>query len=211
MFFSLTSLLWDDVVRVATTLFLIMDPLGNAPVFNALLRDYPPRQRARVIARELLIALAILLLFLFAGTTILGFLGLTQPSLNIAGGVLLFLISLRMLFPTAQGGEDERIEDPFIVPLAMPLVAGPSALAVLILLGSSQPERMGEWSLALLLAWLVVTVILVLSPYLMRLLGERGMRALARLMGMLLVLLAVQMLLNGISQYVTQQLAIGAG
>jgi len=211
MNFSLGGLVWDDVVRVATTLFLIMDPLGNAPVFNALLRDYPPRQRTHVIARELLIALGILLLFLLSGTTVLGFLGLTQPSLNIAGGVLLFLISLRMLFPSVRAGEDERTEDPFIVPLAMPLVAGPSALAVLILLGSSQPERMGEWSLALLLAWLVVTVILVLSPYLMRLFGERGMQALARLMGMLLVLVAIQMLLNGVSQYVAEQLLAGAG
>lgn len=201
-----TPLIWDDVVRAATTLFLIMDPIGNTPVFNALLSKHPPRLRARIIARELIIALAILLVFLYAGTTILGFLGLTQPSLNIAGGVLLFLISLRMLFPGAQAGEDEQIEDPFIVPLAMPLVAGPSALAVLILLGSSQPERMGEWSLALLIAWLIVTVILVLSPFLMRLLGVRGMRAMARLMGMLLVLLAVQMLLDGISQYVALQL-----
>ncbi len=200
-------LVWKDVLQVATTLFLIMDPLGNAPVFNALLREYPPHQRARIIARELLIALAILATFLFAGSTILAFLGLTQPSLNIAGGVLLFLISLRMIFPGAQAGENEQIEDPFIVPLAMPLVAGPSALAVLILMGSSQPERMGEWGVALVLAWLVVTVILVLSPYLMRLLGARGMRALARLMGMLLVLLSIQMLLNGISQYVTQLLS----
>jgi len=202
----MSALVWEDVFRVAITLFLIMDPIGNTPVFNALLGKHLPRDRARIIARELLIALAILLTFLFAGTTILGFLGLTQPSLNIAGGVLLFLISLRMLFPVAQAGEDEQIEDPFIVPLAMPLVAGPSALAVLILLGSSQPERMTEWSLALLLAWLVVTVILVVSPYLMRILGERGMRAMARLMGMLLVLLAVQMLLDGISQYVALQL-----
>jgi len=202
----MNNLIWDDIVRAATTLFLIMDPLGNAPVFNALLCEHPPRARVRIIARELLIALAILATFLFAGESILGFLGLSQPSLNIAGGVLLFLISLRMLFPAAQSREDEQVEDPFIVPLAMPLVAGPSALAVLILLGSSEPEKMGEWGLALLIAWLLVTVILVLSPYLLRLLGERGMRAMARLMGMLLVLVAVQMLLDGISQYVALQL-----
>jgi len=195
------TLHWDDIVRVATTLFLIMDPLGNAPVFNALLRDHPPGVRARIIARELLIALAILGTFLLAGESILGFLGLSQPSLNIAGGVLLFLISLRMLFP-ANAREEEQVDDPFIVPLAMPLVAGPSALAVLILLSSSEPNRLDEWSVALFLAWLLVTAILVLSPYLLRLLGERGMRAMARLMGMLLVLLAVQMLLDGIRQYV---------
>jgi len=201
----LNNLLWSEIVRAATTLFLIMDPLGNAPVFNSLLSEHAPRARARIIARELLIALAILMTFLFAGESILGFLGLTQPSLNIAGGVLLFLISLRMLFPATQTREDEQVEDPFIVPLAMPLVAGPSALAVLILLGSSEPEKMGEWGAALLLAWLLVTIILVLSPYLLRLLGERGMRAMARLMGMLLVLLAIQMLLDGISQYVALQ------
>ena len=110
---------WNEAVRVAITLFFIMDPLGNIPIFNAILKDYPTRQRVRIIARELVFALIILMVFLYAGTTILKFLGLTQPSLNLAGGILLFLIAIRMLYPPPASASDAHVEDPFIVPLAM--------------------------------------------------------------------------------------------
>ena len=155
------------------------------------------------MARELVLALLILFLFLFTGNAILGFLGLGQPSLSIAGGVLLFIISLRMIFPrTASHDEIEGAEDPFLVPLAVPMIAGPSTIAILLLLSSSQPDRMMEWSISLGLAWLVTTVLLVASPFLMRVLGTRGARALERLMGMILIILATQMLLNGIRDFV---------
>jgi multiple antibiotic resistance protein len=151
----------------------------------------------------LLIALLILLVFLFSGNTILNFLGLTQPSLSIAGGVLLFIISLRMIFPSERTAEEQGdIEGPFIVPLAVPLIAGPSTVAVLLLLSSSQPELIKEWCIALLLAWFGTTVLLVASPFLLRVIGSRGSRALKRLMGMILVILATQMLLNGIRSFV---------
>jgi multiple antibiotic resistance protein len=179
-----------------------MDPLGNVPIFNAVLVKLDRRRRTLVVARELLIALIILLGFLLAGNTILGFLGLTQPSLSIAGGILLFIISLRMIFP-GKATDDEAVQDdPFIVPLAVPLIAGPSTIAVLLLLSSNQPDRIVEWSLALLLAWLGVTILLVTSPYLLSVIGLRGSRALERLMGMILVILATQMLLNGIRVFV---------
>ncbi len=193
---------WTDIASVAVTLFLIMDPLGNAPVFNAVLSKLDRGRRARVVARELVIALIILVGFLLAGNAILGFLGLTQPSLSIAGGVLLFIISLRMIFP-GRGAEDgEAYEDPFIVPLAVPMIAGPSTIAVLLLLSSTQPGRIVEWSVALMIAWFGTTMILVLSPYLLAVIGNRGARALERLMGMILVILSTQMLLNGIKDFV---------
>ncbi len=192
---------WQEIVAVAATLFFIMDPLGNTPVFHAILKDYAPPARMRIIARELLFALVILIVFLLAGTHILNFLGLSQPSLNIAGGILLFLIALRMVFPRQGGIVEERAADPFIVPLAVPLVAGPSTIAVLLLLSSSQPERMLEWLAALLLAWGMATVILVGSGHLLRWLGDRGLRAAERLMGMLLILIAVEMFLDGVGQY----------
>jgi multiple antibiotic resistance protein len=193
---------WSDIASAAVTLFLIMDPLGNVPIFNAVLVKLDRRRRTLVVARELLIALIILLGFLLAGNTILGFLGLTQPSLSIAGGILLFIISLRMIFP-GKATDDEAVQDdPFIVPLAVPLIAGPSTIAVLLLLSSNQPDRIVEWSLALLLAWLGVTILLVTSPYLLSVIGLRGSRALERLMGMILVILATQMLLNGIRVFV---------
>ena len=108
---------------------------------------------------------------------------------------------MRMIFPLKQRS-DEPEEDPFIVPLAVPMVAGPSTLAVLLVLSSSQPERIHEWGLALLIAWGVSTAILAVSPLFLRVLGSRGLRALERLMGMLLVLLAVQMFLNGVTEFV---------
>ncbi len=192
---------WSDVLAVAATLFFIMDPLGNIPVFNSLLSRFDSKARTRIFLREMVIALFILLLFLYAGTSIMSFLGLTQPSLNIAGGTLLFIIAMRMIFPLKQRS-DEPEEDPFIVPLAVPMVAGPSTLAVLLVLSSSQPERIHEWCLALLIAWGVSTAILAVSPLFLRVLGNRGLRALERLMGMLLVLLAVQMFLNGVTEFV---------
>lgn len=198
----LTTLHWHDILRVAVTLFFIMDPIGNIPVFNAVLGRFDTRRRIRIIARELSFALTILLAFLFAGTAILGFLGLTQPTLNLAGGILLFLISLRMVFPELLSPHDETpVEDPFIVPLAMPLIAGPSSIAILLLISSSHPEQMADWTIALLLAWAASTVILMVSPMILKRLGKRGLRALERLMGMLLVLLSVQMFLNGLTQY----------
>jgi multiple antibiotic resistance protein len=193
---------WSDIATATATLFFVMDPLGNIPVFNAVLSRFTPERRAQITARELVIALVILLIFLFAGTAILDFLGLTQPSLAIAGGVLLFIIALRMIFPTAAGEIASEREEPLIVPLAMPLVAGPSTIAILLLLSSTEPERIWEWCTALVIAWAATTVLLTASPFLLRVLGDRGLRALERLMGMLLVLLATQMLLNGVREFV---------
>ncbi len=194
---------WLEISSAAMTLFLVMDPIGNVPIFNAVLSKLDEKRRSRVVARELLIALFILLGFLFAGNAILAFLGLSQSSLNIAGGVLLFIISLRMIFPSHHSGDEEKVDDePFIVPLAVPLTAGPSTIAILLLLSSNQPERLLDWSIALFLAWGGATVILLSSGHLLRLIGNRGSRALERLMGMILVLLATQMLLNGIRDFI---------
>jgi len=193
---------WPDIAATAAILFFVMDPLGNIPIFNGILRQFESRRRALIVARELVFALIIMLAFLFVGTPILEFLSLSPSSLNIAGGVLLFLIAIRMIFPARRGEAEHFEEDPFIVPLAMPLVAGPSTLALLLLLSSSQPERIWEWCAALVIAWAGSTVLLTASPFMLRILGDRGLRALGRLMGMLLVLLATQMLLDGIEAFV---------
>jgi len=194
---------WPEISAAAVTLFLIMDPLGNVPVFNAILARFDPKRRALIVARELCFALVILFVFLLTGNAILGFLGISQSSLSIAGGVLLFIIALKMIFPKPRRKDSiEEDEEPFIVPLAIPMVAGPSTMAVLLLLSSSQPDRLAEWSIALVAAWAASTLLLVSSPFLMRYLGERGSVALERLMGMLLVILATQMLLNGIRDFI---------
>jgi multiple antibiotic resistance protein len=192
---------YPEILAVAVTLFFVMDPLGNIPIFNAVLSRFDPRTRSKIVARELIIALVILLVFLFAGNPVMKFLGLTQPTLSLSGGILLFIIALRMIFPRPSGSDDEDVADPFIVPLAMPLVAGPSTIAILLLQSSSQPDKIWQWCTALVLAWIATTLILACSPWLMKALGDRGVRALERLMGMLLVLLAVQMFLDGVTQF----------
>jgi len=155
---------WPEIAAVAATLLFVMDPLGNIPAFNAILSRFPVRRRSTITARELVIALVILLVFLFAGTTILEFLNLSQSSLSIAGGVLLFIIALRMIFPKPSQGNTVVVDDePLVVPLAMPMVAGPSTIAVLLLLSTGQPDRIWEWCIALVIAWLITTVLLTVA------------------------------------------------
>ncbi len=184
-------------------LFLIMDPLGNIPFFLSLLKHVPPQRRRWVVIRELLIALAVLAAFLVGGQYILGLLQLKQESVSIGGGIVLFLIGIRMVFPPADGGIFGKPGEgePFIVPMAIPGVAGPSAMAALLLLASNQPDRLFEWGIALFLAWLATAAILLSATYLFRWLGESVLTALERLMGMLLIALSVQMFLAGLAAY----------
>ena len=203
---NLQQLIWIDILSASVTLFFVMDPIGNIPIFHSILKDVPLKTRIKIIFRELIIALGILLIFLFLGTEILGFLGLTQPVLNVAGGIILFIIAIRMVFAMKTLGVDEDETDPFIVPLAIPMVAGPSAITILMVQATSQPERTFEWFLALLLAWILTTAILVASPFILKILGQRGVRALERLMGMLLILISVQMFLDGVGEYLSSYL-----
>jgi len=190
------------ILSAATLLFLILDPLGNIPVFLGLLRRLPPQRQRVVLVRELMIALLVLMLFLWAGKYALELVHLRQESVAIAGGIVLFLIGLRMIFPPPEGLMGELPDgEPFIVPMAIPLVAGPSGMAAVMLMGSSEPERLGEWSLALLLAWSASAVILLSATWLYRFLGTRALTAIERLMGMLLVAISVQMLLDGLASY----------
>ena len=185
-------------------LFLIMDPLGNIPIFLSLLKDVPPRRRRHVMVRELLIALGVLLGFLIGGQGLLNLLQLKSDSISIAGGIVLFLIGIRMVFPPADGGGifgKPGQGEPFIVPMAIPGVAGPSAMAALLLLTNTQPGRTADWAMALVLAWLATSVILLSSTYLFRWLGESVLTALERVMGMLLIALSVQMFLGGVAAY----------
>ena len=192
----------NSTVSTALLLFLILDPLGNIPVFLSILKPLTPARRRIVLMREMLIALGVLFAFLWGGIYVLELMHLRQESVTIAGGIVLFLIGLKMIFPSPEGmfGETPGGE-PFIVPLAIPLVAGPSGMASVMLLGSQEPGRMGDWSLALLLAWLATAVILFSATYLYKIMGTRVLVAIERLMGMLLVAISVQMLMDGIKAY----------
>lgn len=191
-----------DPITAFVTLALVMDPLGNVPLFLSVLKDVPQERRFKVIMRELVIALAVMLLFLFAGEKVLNLLGLQQEAIAIAGAIILFLIAIRMIFPSPHGIMGETPEgEPFIVPLAIPAIAGPSVLAIAMLLVSNDPARMLEWTIALICAWLATSIVLLASPLLLRALGNRGLIASERLMGMVLVIIAVQMFFDGVGKF----------
>ncbi len=192
-----------DLLAFSVTLFLVLDPFGNAPVFHAVLSKIPECRRRPILVRELLIALAILLAFLFLGKYLLGFLGLGIHTLSISGGILLFLIALGMVFPARSILGESNDEEPFIVPLAVPLMAGPSCIALLLLTTTKYPLELGSIAFGVGLAWLASSALLLFSPLLLRILGTRGARALERLMGLLLILVAVQMFLDGVTTYTT--------
>lgn len=191
-----------DLWSAMLTLFLIMDPVGNLPVVVAILKNIKEERRNKVLIRELILSLIVLLVFLYAGQSFLDLLAVKSEAVSIAGGIILFLIAIRMIFPQSGGvvGLKEG-EEPFLFPLAVPMIAGPSILAALILLANQQPGQMWDWTLALLGAWLISSAILLFAPLFHRVLGERGLTAMERLMGMILVIIAVQMLLNGFSHY----------
>ncbi|MET1025161.1 MAG: MarC family protein [Pseudoxanthomonas sp.] len=192
------------ILSAALLLFLILDPLGNIPVFLSVLRPLPPKRQRIVLLREMLIALGVLMGFLWGGKYFLEWMHLRQESVQIAGGLVLFLIGIRMIFPRPEGlmGEIPGGE-PFIVPLAIPLVAGPSGMAAVMLMGSNEPERLLGWSLALGIAWLGTAVILFSATLVYKWLGMRALTAIERLMGMLLVAISVQMLLDGVGTYLS--------
>ena len=195
-----------DLLSATLTLILIMDPLGNIPMFLSILNKIPDENRRRkILIRELLLALLVLLVFLFLGRHLLQWLNLQPQSLRIGGGIVLFLISIKMIFPPSSGGIMGQFPEgePLLVPLAVPLLAGPSTLAMLILLSSNAPEKWMSWLLAVILAWLLTSVVMICSGSLLRLLGEKGLVAVERLMGMVLVTLSVQMLLDGFSDYLS--------
>ena len=191
-----------NILSAAITLLLVMDPLGNIPAFLTILKDVDPSRRNWIILRESVIALFILLFFLLVGPAALRVMHIEQPALSMAGGIILFLISIRMIFPQKDKLFVESPEgEPLIVPLATPLIAGPSAMAAVLLLVAQEPGRIADWALAIGLAWIVTAATLFVSSPISRLLGVRGLMAVERLMGMILTTIAVQMFLNGLQRF----------
>jgi MarC family membrane protein len=195
-----------DVVTAAIVLLLVMDPFGNIPIVLSSMKAVPPERYTGVVMRECAIAYAVLLVFLFGGQTFLSLLGLSAQALEIAGGVILFLIAVRMVFPQPGGifgsGGESAAGGPFIVPIAIPAIAGPSALASVMLLASRGPGRWAYWVAALTAATLVSAAILAAAQRIARWIGERGIEAMERLMGLVLTAIAIQMLLSGIEHFV---------
>ena len=185
-------------------LILITDPVGNIPIFANALKYVAPERRPWVILREVMIAFVLLLVFMFVGEGFLRVMNLSALSLQIGGGVILFLIALRMIFPPPKTGVEEEVREPLIVPLAIPAIAGPSALATVLLLVSQAPDRRMEWIAALSVTMIVCAVVLVLAERIQRVAGDRFVVALERLMGLVLVAVSIEMMLRGIRTFVGQ-------
>lgn len=191
-----------SLISAIILLFFVMDPLGNIPLFLSALKPVRPKRRLKIVIRELLIAYFLLVGFLFAGKSLLEILGISEPALTIAGGLVLFLISVKMIFPS-HGGLSEKIDgEPFIVPLAVPYVAGPSAFATILLITNKEPNRILNWLIAVSISWLLSAIILCSGSKLTHFLGEKGLTAIERLMGMVLVSSSVQMFLDGIEKVI---------
>jgi multiple antibiotic resistance protein len=190
------------LISNAVLLFFVIDPFGLVPIYAALVSRIPVERRLPILVRELLIALVVLIVFLFAGKHLLSAMHISEPALIIAGALILFLIALPMIFPSIKLSMDTEVAaEPFIVPLATPLFAGPSALTLVMLIGSSSEGSWPEWLGTVVVAWLAASIVLLLGNVITARIGARGLIALERLMGMFLVAMSVEMLLSGISRY----------
>ncbi len=192
-----------EILSIAFTLFLLMDAIGNIPFFVSILKDIKPRRQRVIIMRELLIALAVMLFFNFLGDAVLSALHIARYSVLISGGIILFILSLKMIFPHKHETDVDKPaeKEPLIVPLAIPLVAGPAVLAAIVLYAGQVSSGWISCS-AIVLAWAASVPILVGSSYMKKLLGARGIIAIERLFGLILTMLSIQMLLSGITEYV---------
>ncbi len=190
------------IFTLSLSLFFLMDAIGNIPLFISLLKKLPPKRQRLVILRELTIALIAILLFYFSGNFFLNALGISDQTVSISGGIILMLIALKMIFPSQHATSERPLEtEPFIVPLAIPLIAGPAILAT-VMIYSRQGIAVHHAVIAICIAWALSTLILILAPFLQKILSQRGIDALERLMGLILMLLAIQMFLNGISGFI---------
>jgi multiple antibiotic resistance protein len=189
-----------SLISITLILFLIMDPLGNVAYFINVLSHIPPKQQRWVIVREMFIALGVIVAFYFIGDLILDFLQVSDSAVSLTSGVILFLVSIKIIFPNSKNSRLQAHFDtePFIVPLAIPLIAGPALLATVMLFAHSQG---GIVLGAIIIAWLLASLVLVSSPFLMRYLGRNGLLAIEKLMGMILILLAIQRFMEGITLF----------
>lgn len=200
-----------NFLSATVLLVLITDPIGNIPLFINALKRVPVKRRPTVIVREVSIAFGILVAFMLGGRQFLQAMHLSDLSMRIGGGIVLFLIALRMVFPHpdgALGGSGASHAEPLIVPLAIPAIAGPSAIATVMLLAAQAPEKRFEWLAALTVTMLISGVVLLASDQIQNWLGERAVAAFERLMGLVLIAISVDMLLEGVRIF-ARQLAAG--
>ena len=194
-----------SIVSTAILLLFVLDPFGNVPLLLSILKNVDKKRHTTIIIREMFIGLCILVIFLFFGEQFLSIFGLETQAITIAGGIIFFVIALKMIFPHPDGHSlfvSSGDEEPLVVPIAIPMVSGPASIATLMLLAKSHPGEIGSILISVLAAWLVTSVILLFSPKLYKLLKRRGLTAMERLMGMLLLMMAVEMFIRGIRELI---------
>jgi multiple antibiotic resistance protein len=196
-----------SLFAMSFSLFFVLNALGNIPLFVGLLGKFDVKRQRRIIARELLIALFILLLFNFFGDDLLRMLGISQPVIGVAGGTLLFIIALGMIFPRSKDLLESKRSEPMIVPLATPIVAGPGAIAT-VMVYAEQLHNVWMTSSIILIAWVPTFIILLLSSNIKYVLGQKGLLACQKLGGMLISLIAVQMICTGLTHLLREALCI---
>ncbi len=191
-----------SLLNAIILLFLVIDPIGNAITSIVLLKDLPPRRKNIVVIRESLVAFIILVFFLYIGKHLLSVLNINEPALTISGAVVLFLISIRMIFTPKEGIFGDTIEgEPFIFPIATPFLAGPSAIAIVLLLASKNPDRHFDWLIALFIIWVITLICLLAGNLIFKVFRKRGALALQKLLGMILITLSIQLFIDGIKDY----------
>lgn len=190
-----------DIIPMASTLFFVLNATGQIPLFLALLARFDHKRQLRIITREMFFALGLLLLFTFAGDQVLQILGISRHIIGMAGGVLLFLISLTMIFPRETGPTQELRSEPVLIPLAIPVITGPGAITTVMLFAHNTGN---PWKVAAagLLAWVPSLVILLAGSFIKRILGEKGLVAVERLGGMIVCLIGIQILTKSLFEYI---------
>lgn len=190
------------IFSTAFSLFLLMDPFGNIPIYLSVLKEIGHKKKKWIVLREKVIALFIILIFAFFGNHLIKILNISHESIYLAGGIVLFVMAIKMIFPDHTSLADSLAVkgEPLIFPLAVPLVAGPSVLAAVMIYSAQIPAK-SIIIYAILSAWVLSTLILLFAVYLSKWLGEKGINAIERLMGLILILIAINMFLQGITMY----------
>jgi multiple antibiotic resistance protein len=194
-----------DILSTAILLLFVLDPFGNVPLLLSILKNIDPAKHRKIIIREMLIGLFILVIFLFFGERFLSIFGLETQAISIAGGIIFFVIALKMIFPDPNGHSlfvSSSDEEPLVVPIAIPMISGPASIASLMLLVKSHPTEINNILISVLIAWFVTSAILLSSPQLYKVLKRRGLTAMERLMGMLLLMMAVEMFIKGVRELI---------
>lgn len=196
-----------SIFSIALTFFLVANPIGNSPTIVALVKDFEFERQKKIMFREALIALAIAVFFQFFGELFLGLINVKDFSLSLCGGILLFLVALQMVFPKIADDNAKALkQEPFIVPIATPLITGPGLMAI-IMIYSRQEEDNFKILSAICLAWIGVTGVLLAAPYLQKIFGKRGLLALEQLMGMILAMISMQMIVKGANLFLNAMAA----